>query len=145
MFNEDGTEVTDREFEVGDRIRIKDNDKIYIVKAWEKESPDSDYTYDIESEDGCIVYRNVFCKSHDFSLVEPTNEKDLGSHYRHEFQGHKIDVYRVLQIFRVTDPVAQHIVKKLLRGSKKGHTMDFVWNEVKQAVERKFEMMEEGK
>ena len=70
---------------------------------------------------------------------------DLGSHYRHSFMGHKIDVYRVLEIFKVTDPVAQHIVKKLLRGEKKGHTMDFVWDEVKQAVERKFEMMEEDK
>lgn len=72
-------------------------------------------------------------------------DKDLGSHYRHSFKGHKIDVYRVLEIFKVTDPVAQHIVKKLLRGEKKGHTMDFVWNEVKQAVERKFEMIEEDK
>lgn len=73
---------------------------------------------------------------------DPKN-KDLGSHYRHSFMGHKIDVYRVLEIFNVTDPVAQHIVKKLLRGEKKGHTMEFVWNEVEQAVERKFEMMEE--
>ena len=71
--------------------------------------------------------------------------KDLGSHYRHSFMGHKIDVYRALEIFNVTDPVAQHIIKKLFRGDKKGHTMDFVWNEVFQACERKKEMMEEDK
>jgi|14BtaG_2_1085337.scaffolds.fasta_scaffold26812_3 hypothetical protein len=71
--------------------------------------------------------------------------KDLGSHYRNEFKGIKVDVYRVLQIFGVTDPVAQHIVKKLLRGTKKGHDEETVWNEVKQAVERKFEMIEEEK
>ncbi len=69
--------------------------------------------------------------------------KDLGSHYRHSFMGHKIDVYRVIQIFGVTDPVAQHIVKKLLRGTKKGHTEEFVWQEVTQAVERKNEMIKE--
>ena len=77
----------------------------------------------------------------------PYNEGDwdLGSHYRHSFMGYNMDVYRVLEIFKVTCPVAQHIIKKLLRGEGKGHTMDFVWNEVKQAVERKFEMMEEDK
>ena len=68
---------------------------------------------------------------------------DLGSHYRNEFKGVKVDVYRVLQIFGVTDPVAQHIVKKLLRGTKKGHTEEFVWQEVTQAVERKNEMIKE--
>ena len=70
---------------------------------------------------------------------------DLGSHYRNEFKGVKIDVYRVLQIFGVTDPVAQHIVKKLLRGTKKGHDEMTVWNEVFQACERKKEMLEEDK
>ena len=70
---------------------------------------------------------------------------DLGSHYRNEFQGVKVDVYRVLQIFGVTDPVAQHIVKKLLRGTKKGHDEMTVWNEVFQACERKKEMLEEDK
>jgi len=69
--------------------------------------------------------------------------EDLGSHYRHSFMGHKIDVYRVIQIFGVTDPVAQHIIKKLLRGEKKGHTMDFVWDEVFQACDRKKEMIKE--
>ena len=72
-------------------------------------------------------------------------EVDLGSHYRNDFKGVKIDPYRVIQIFGVTDPVAQHVVKKLLRGTKKGHDEETVWNEVKQAVERKFEMMEEEK
>ena len=72
-------------------------------------------------------------------------EVDLGAHYRHSFMGYNMDVYRVLEIFKVTCPVAQHIIKKLLRGEGKGHAMDFVWNEVKQAVERKFEMMEEDK
>ena len=76
-------------------------------------------------------------------LEELKKIKDLGSHYRHSFMGYKIDVYRVIQIFGVTDPVAQHIVKKLLRGTKKGHTEEFVWQEVTQAVERKNEMIKE--
>ena len=82
-------------------------------------------------------------------LDQPVEDKndgiDLGSHYRNEFKGVKVDVYRVLQIFGVTDPVAQHIVKKLLRGTKKGHDEMTVWNEVFQACERKKEMIEEEK
>ena len=73
------------------------------------------------------------------------NIVDLGSHYRNEFKGIKVDVYRVLQIFGVTDPVAQHIVKKLLRGTKKGHDEITVWNEVFKACERKKEMIEEDR
>ena len=82
-----------------------------------------------------------------FTRLDELNEqvKDLGSHYRNEFKGVKVDVYRVLQIFGVTDPVAQHIVKKLLRGTKKGHDEITVWNEVFQACERKKEMIEEEK
>ena len=81
--------------------------------------------------------------SNDKKGMEEYLKEDLGSHYRHSFMGHKIDVYRVIQIFGVTDPVAQHIVKKLLRGTKKGHTEEFVWQEVTQAVERKNEMIKE--
>ena len=80
-----------------------------------------------------------------FEKEVETPVKDLGSHYRNEFKGIKIDVYRVLQIFGVTDPVAQHIVKKLLRGTKKGHDEMTVWNEVFQSCERKKEMIEEEK
>ena len=80
-----------------------------------------------------------------FEMEIETPVKDLGSHYRNEFKGVKVDVYRVLQIFGVTDPVAQHIVKKLLRGTKKGHDEMTVWNEVFQACERKREMIDEEK
>jgi len=92
--------------------------------------------------------RDIFEKEVGFqdAVYRPREKnKDLGSHYRNEFKGVKVDVYRVLQIFGVTDPVAQHIVKKLLRGTKKGHDEMTVWNEVFQACERKKEMIEEEK
>ena len=58
--------------------------------------------------------------------------------------GYKIDVYRVIQIFGVTDPVAQHIVKQSFSEAlRKGDTEEFVWQEVTQAVERKNEMIKE--
>ncbi len=71
-----------------------------------------------------IIHSTVLGQDRD--LVEVPVEEDLGAHYRNEFKGLEIDVYRVLQIFGVTDPVAQDIVKELLRGAKKGHTMEFV-------------------
>ncbi len=101
--------------------------------------------YDQPNAKGFVTPDANFNFEAPIDLGSDHKEVDLGSHYRHSFMGHKIDVYRVLEIFDVTDPVAQHIVKKLLRGEKKGHKMDFVWDEVKQAVERKFEMMEEDK
>ena len=100
------------------------------------------------AEDAKKLYEeleNVSTLPHITNIAIPDEDIDLGSHYRHSFMGYNMDVYRVLEIFKVTCPVAQHIIKKLLRGEGKGHTMDFVWNEVKQAVERKFEMMEEDK
>ena len=101
--------------------------------------------YDQPNAKGFITSDADFNFEAPIDLDSDRKEVDLGSHYRHTFMGYNMDVYRVLEIFKVTCPVAQHIIKKLLRGEGKGHTMDFVWNEVKQAVERKFEMMEEDK
>ena len=98
---------------------------------------------------GRCGHTHDYCECKDIDVIGQDRDmfetpvKDLGSHYRHSFMGHNIDVYRVLEIFNVTDPVAQHIIKKLLRGEKKGHTMDFVWNEVFQACDRKKEMIKE--
>jgi hypothetical protein len=93
---------------------------------------------------GCDICGRIWdnCECDNLSYDEA---KDLGSHYRHEFKGVKIDPYRILTEYDVTCPVAQHIIKKLLRGESKGHSNEEVWDEVKQAVDRKFEMMEEDK
>jgi hypothetical protein len=74
---------------------------------------------------------------------ESFDSKDLGSHYRHEYNGVKLDVYRILDVYNITDAPQQHAIKKLLRGVSKGHTELEFWTEVKQIVERKIEMMGE--
>jgi hypothetical protein len=43
------------------------------------------------------------------------------SHYFKDCPYDQIDVYRVLQLFRVTDPCLQHAVKKLLVTGGRGH------------------------
>ena len=42
------------------------------------------------------------------------------SHYRKTSPTTTIDVYRVLQLFDVTDPCIQHAIKKLLAAGKRG-------------------------
>ena len=45
--------------------------------------------------------------------------------YNHYFKNvahlEALDVYRVLQLFGVTDPCLQHAIKKLLAAGKRGH------------------------
>lgn len=57
-----------------------------------------------------------------------------------------IDVYRVLDIFNVTDPCLQHAVKKLLVAGGRGAGKD-INRDVREAIdslERWFEMQEEN-
>jgi len=46
--------------------------------------------------------------------------KEKFSHYYKKVPGEYIDVYRVLQLFEVSDPCIQHAVKKLLVAGKRG-------------------------
>jgi hypothetical protein len=46
--------------------------------------------------------------------------KEKFSHYYKKVPGQYIDVYRVLQLFEVTDPCIQHAVKKLLVAGSRG-------------------------
>lgn len=55
-----------------------------------------------------------------------------------------IDVYRVLQMFEVTDPCLQHAIKKLLQPGKRGvKDLDLDINEAMQSLQRYFDMREE--
>jgi hypothetical protein len=56
----------------------------------------------------------------------------------------KIDVYRVLELFEVTDPAIQHAVKKLLCAGKRGAKDGMKdMQEAVAAINRKLEMMDE--
>ena len=43
------------------------------------------------------------------------------NHYFRDCPYDKIDVYRIIDIFEITDPVAQHILKKCIATGKRGH------------------------
>ena len=56
----------------------------------------------------------------------------------------KIDVYRFLDLFDVTCPVAQHIIKKAMAAGKRGHKSDVTdWENIRDSALRKLEMMGE--
>lgn len=57
------------------------------------------------------------------------------SHYFKDVRGiNSIDVYRVLQLFNVTDPCIQHAVKKLLVAGGRGAGKD-ITRDIKEAID----------
>lgn len=65
------------------------------------------------------------------------------SHYFKEWFG-KIDIYRFLKLFRVTDPAIQHAIKKLTLGGKRGAKDQLKdYQEAVDSIIRAIEMIEE--
>ena len=55
-----------------------------------------------------------------------------------------LDVYRLLELFQVTCPVAQHIVKKALAAGQRGHKdTRRDWQDIADSAARRLQMMDE--
>lgn len=56
----------------------------------------------------------------------------------------KMDIYRFLELFGVTCPVAQHVIKKAVAAGQRGHKdIRRDWMDVQDSAARKLEMMDE--
>jgi hypothetical protein len=56
----------------------------------------------------------------------------------------RLDVYRLLDLFKVTCPVAQHIVKKALAAGQRGHKdTRHDWQDIADSAARRLQMMDE--
>jgi hypothetical protein len=56
----------------------------------------------------------------------------------------QIDVYRVLKLFGVECPVAQHVVKKALAAGQRGHkSVRRDWQDIADSATRRLQMMDE--
>lgn len=56
----------------------------------------------------------------------------------------RLDVYRLLDLFKVTCPVAQHIVKKALAAGQRGHKdTRRDWQDIADSAARRLQMMDE--
>ena len=71
--------------------------------------------------------------------------EDKGAHYRNTYLGQPFDVYRAIKIFGNTDPIAQHMFKKIARGTKKGHSEEDLISELQCCLDRWKEMNKEDK
>ncbi len=74
----------------------------------------------------------------------PNQPKRKHSHYYRRCPYPHIDVYRVLELFEVTDPALQHIVKKALCAGQRG-AKDFRKDleEIVDTGNRRIEMLDE--
>jgi hypothetical protein len=69
---------------------------------------------------------------------------EFGHYFKDVQHLEKIDVYRVLELFEVTDPAIQHAVKKLLCAGKRGAKDGMKdMQEAIASINRKLEMMDE--
>lgn len=77
-------------------------------------------------------------------IVNQSDKKDHGSHYRYEYKGIKLDPARILTIYEQSDVLLGAIVKKALCAGSRGHK-DFKQdlNDIICAAERRLEMLEE--
>lgn len=69
--------------------------------------------------------------------------EDTGKHYRYEYQGVKLDPYRICQVYGIGGGPREQIIKKCLRGTKKGGDMLTVISEIRTALDRWEEMVME--
>jgi hypothetical protein len=76
--------------------------------------------------------------------VRKKTDVDPGAHYRFEFNGVKMDPYRIALTHDVTHPIAFHMLKKILRGSRKGHSERHLVTELKDCVRRWEEILDEN-
>ncbi len=73
-----------------------------------------------------------------------TTETRVHNHYFRKCGYAYIDVYRVLELFNVTDPCLQHIAKKALCAGLRGHKgLDRDIQDIIDTATRKLEMMNE--
>lgn len=67
------------------------------------------------------------------------------SHYFRPFPYDNIDIYRFLEVFDVTCPVAQHIIKKAVASGGRGHkSLSRDWQDIVDSAQRKLEMLREN-
>lgn len=69
----------------------------------------------------------------------------IGKHYAFRFKGLKLDPYRILQVYGISNPAQQHAIKKLLRAGQSVKSLEQDIDEVIVTLQRWKEMIEEDK
>lgn len=70
--------------------------------------------------------------------------KPKHSHYFRIWNGMKLDIYRLLSLFNVECPNAQHVAKKAICAGQRGHKdLRKDWEDIRDTAIRKLEMLDE--
>ena len=69
--------------------------------------------------------------------------KEIGSHYKFSYKGIKLDPYRILLVYGLSNPAQQHAIKKLLRLGTSVKTLEEDLDDVIVTLTRWKEMLEE--
>ena len=76
--------------------------------------------------------------------VQSTKEYDpSGAHYKYSYKGLKLDPYRIMAVYNITNPAQQHAIKKLLRAGLSIKTLEQDIDEVIVTLNRWKEMLHE--
>jgi predicted transcriptional regulator len=67
----------------------------------------------------------------------------LAEYYDYKYKGVKLDIYRILKVYGITEPAQQHAIKKLFRAGKSIKNIEQDINEVIEALERWKEIIKE--
>lgn len=70
-------------------------------------------------------------------------KEKYGKHYSFTYKGVKIDPYRILKIYGITDPAHQHAIKKLLRAGQSVKSLEQDIEETIVTLQRWKEMLRE--
>jgi len=70
---------------------------------------------------------------------------DKFKYYKHHYKGILLDVYRILQVYKITNPAQQHAIKKLLRAGGSIKSLEQDINETIAILERWLDMIREDK
>jgi hypothetical protein len=67
----------------------------------------------------------------------------MDKHYQFVYKGIKLDPYRIMQVYGITNPAQQHAIKKLLRAGRSVKTTEQDIDEVILSLQRWKEMIRE--
>lgn len=79
----------------------------------------------------------------DNALIRHKDRPDTGAHYRYVYQGIKMDPYRICRIYGMEGGPREHMTKKLLRGTRKGDSERGLIHQLRDALDRWEEMLDE--
>ena len=85
--------------------------------------------------------------SHKLPQDVPTQAKTeydpSGAHYKYSYKGLKLDPYRIMAVYNITNPAQQHAIKKLLRAGLSVKSLEQDIDEVIVTLNRWKEMLHE--